>query len=63
MNANVPAFAKRRRGRAGQTLVEYALVLCFISIVSITVLMFMGVQIRGVYSTIINALDTVRTAI
>jgi Flp pilus assembly pilin Flp len=57
---------RRRRAahlRAGQTLVEYALVLAFVSVVAIGVLMFLGVQMRGVYETIIDALDRVRTTI
>jgi Flp pilus assembly pilin Flp len=48
---------------AGQALVEYALVLAFISVVAVSVLMYMGVQINGVYQTIIDALDRVRVAI
>jgi Flp pilus assembly pilin Flp len=51
------------RHRAGQALVEYALVLAFVSVVAVSVLMFLGVQVNGVYQTIIDALDRVRTAI
>jgi Flp pilus assembly pilin Flp len=51
------------RARAGQSLVEYALVLTFVSVVSIVCLSAMGVELRGVYVTIIDALDSVRTAI
>ena len=47
----------------GQALVEYALVLAFVSVVAVSVLMYMGVQINGVYQTIIDALDRVRVAI
>jgi len=49
--------------RSGQALVEYALVLAFISVVAVCVLMFLGVQVNGVYQTIIDALDRVRTSI
>jgi Flp pilus assembly pilin Flp len=60
-------FASRRRRAArlcaGQTLVEYALILAFVSVVAIGVLMFLGVQVSGVYSTILDALDRVRTTI
>ncbi|HEX4139359.1 MAG TPA: hypothetical protein VHY09_03360 [Candidatus Methylacidiphilales bacterium] len=49
--------------RSGQALVEYALVLAFVSVVAVCVLMFMGVQMNGVYQTIIDALDRVRTSI
>ncbi len=48
---------------AGQALVEYALILTFISVLCIAVLSYMGIQIRGIYTTIIDALDQVRTAI
>jgi len=51
------------RGRAGQSLVEYALVLTFVSLVSILVMTFFSGQLNGVYATIIHALNTVRTAI
>jgi Flp pilus assembly pilin Flp len=40
------------RARRGQTLVEYALILAFISVVAISVLIRLGTQIRGVFSTI-----------
>jgi Flp pilus assembly pilin Flp len=63
----LPDFASRRRRGlhvcAGQTLVEYALVLAFVSVVAIGVLMFLGVQVSGVYQTIIDAFDRVRTTI
>ena len=49
--------------RSGQALVEYALILAFVSVVAISVLMVLHVQITGVYQTIIDALDRVRVAI
>jgi len=58
-----PYTRSRNRGRSGQALVEYALVLAFVSVVAVSVLMYMGVQINGVYQTIIDALDRVRVAI
>jgi Flp pilus assembly pilin Flp len=58
-----PLTRSRHRGRSGQALVEYALVLAFVSVVAVSVLMFLGVQINGVYQTIIDALDRVRVAI
>jgi Flp pilus assembly pilin Flp len=58
-----PYTRSRHRGRSGQALVEYALVLAFVSVVTVSVLMYMGVQINGVYETIIDALDRVRVAI
>jgi Flp pilus assembly pilin Flp len=38
--------------RRGQTLVEYALVLALISVVAISVLVSMGGQVKGVYTTV-----------
>jgi Flp pilus assembly pilin Flp len=49
--------------RSGQALVEYALILAFVSVVAVSVLMVLNVQINGVYETIIDALDRVRVAI
>jgi Flp pilus assembly pilin Flp len=40
------------RRRKGQTLVEYALILAFISVVAIAVLIALGSQIKGVFTTI-----------
>ncbi len=40
------------RGRRGQTLVEYALILAIISIVAIGVLITMGGQVKTIYSSI-----------
>ena len=59
------AFTLRRRfkSRKGQTLVEYALILTFISVLSISVLSVLGVQIRGLFLSIISALATVRATI
>jgi Flp pilus assembly pilin Flp len=51
------------RSRSGQALVEYALILAFVSVVAVCVLMFLGVEIRNVYQPIIDALDRVRVAI
>ena len=51
------------RFRAGQSIVEYALILAFVSVVGVVVLSAIGVQINGVYTTIIDALDNVRSAI
>jgi Flp pilus assembly pilin Flp len=48
----VPALKRSSRSKRGQTLVEYALILAFISVVAISVLIRLGTQIRYVYSTI-----------
>jgi Flp pilus assembly pilin Flp len=46
----------RRVFERGQALVEYALVLAFISVVSIFVMSGMGLEIRGLFLNIIGAL-------
>jgi Flp pilus assembly pilin Flp len=45
---------KRRRfsSRRGQTLVEYALILAFVSVVAISILVAVGTNTKAVYSTI-----------
>ncbi len=45
-----------RRSRRGQTLVEYALILAFISVVAISVLIRLGDQIKTVFTTITSQL-------
>jgi Flp pilus assembly pilin Flp len=42
----------RRSSQRGQTLVEYALILAFISVVAISVLMKLGAAIKGSFTTI-----------
>lgn len=70
MKPNFAAVVPRRPGgwqvsrrNAGQALVEYALVLTCIALVTIVVMSYLGVQIRGVFEPIISALDAVRAAI
>jgi Flp pilus assembly pilin Flp len=46
-----------RRSTAGQTLVEYALILAFISVVAISTLLALGKTVRGVFSTINSQLQ------
>jgi len=43
---------RQKRSRKGQTLVEYALILAFISVVAISVLIRLGTQVRSVFSSI-----------
>jgi Flp pilus assembly pilin Flp len=45
-----------RSSRKGQSLVEYALILAFISVVAISVLSSLGGQITGLYTKISSAL-------
>ena len=47
---------RQERSRKGQTLVEYALILAFISVVAISVLVRLGTQVKAVFSTITSQL-------
>ena len=49
---NATIALRRMKSRKGQTLVEYALILAFISVVAIAVLIALGNQIKGVFTTI-----------
>jgi Flp pilus assembly pilin Flp len=46
----------RRKHSRGQTLVEYALILAFISVVAISVLIRLGDTIKSVFTTITSQL-------
>jgi len=52
----------RRRQKRGQTLVEYALILTFISVVAISVLIRLGNEIRVVFSTITSQLSVAESS-
>jgi Flp pilus assembly pilin Flp len=43
---------QKLRSKQGQTLVEYALTLAFISVVAISVLIATGNKVKGVFTTI-----------
>ena len=47
---------RRVKSKKGQTLVEYALILAFISVVAISVLIALGNQVKGVFTTITSQL-------
>ena len=49
---------RRWKGRKGQTLVEYALILAFISVVAISVLISLGTQVKATYTKINSELST-----
>jgi Flp pilus assembly pilin Flp len=51
-----PKQMRRNQRKKGQTLVEYALILAFISVVAITVLINLGKQVKGVFTTISSQL-------
>ena len=48
--------ARRNRNKKGQTLVEYALILAFVSVVAISVLIRLGGEIKAVFTTITSQL-------
>ena len=48
---------RRKSSKKGQTLVEYALILAFISVVAIVVLQALGSKVTQVFSTINSKLD------
>ena len=48
---------RRMKSKKGQTLVEYALILAFISVVAISVLIALGGQVKAVFSTITSQLQ------
>jgi Flp pilus assembly pilin Flp len=51
MHTNL-TFRRRLRARRGQTLVEYALILALIVVISVAVLLQMGGTLHALYSTI-----------
>ena len=48
---------RRLKSKKGQTLVEYALILAFISVVAISVLVTLGTQVSAVFTSITNQLS------
>lgn len=46
----------RKRQKRGQTLVEYALILAFISVVAISVLIRLGNEVKLIFTTITSQL-------
>ncbi len=53
---------RRLKSKKGQTLVEYALILAFISVVAISVLIALGNQVKGVFTTITSQLQYAQTS-
>jgi Flp pilus assembly pilin Flp len=53
---------QRRLHRHGQTLVEYALILAIISVVAIGVMINLGQQVKGVYSTITSVVASAQAS-
>ncbi len=52
----------QRKSKRGQTLVEYALILAFISVVAIAVLINLGSNVKSVYTKINSELTTAQTS-
>lgn len=52
----------RRNGKRGQTLVEYALILAFVSVCAISVLVRLGDTIKSVFSTITSQLSVANSS-
>jgi pilus assembly protein Flp/PilA len=55
--ARMNALVAGARDEEGQGLVEYALILVFVSIVSIGVLTILGVDVSDIFTTVETALD------
>lgn len=53
---------RRLKSKKGQTLVEYALILAFISVVAISVLLALGKNVTAVFSTINSQLTAAQTS-
>jgi len=49
-------FTDIKEREEGQGLVEYALILVFVSIVSIGILTLLGTTVSGVFNTVVDAL-------
>jgi len=63
MTPSVRIELRRPKSKKGQTVVEYALILSFISVLTIFFASGMGVEIRGLYLPIIDALQSVQQSI
>ncbi len=53
---------RRLKSKKGQTLVEYALILAFISVVAISVLIALGNQVKGVFTNITSQLSSANSS-
>jgi len=59
---NMKKLFRRLANKKGQTLVEYALILAFISVVAISVLISLGEQIKTTYTKISSALSSAQAS-
>jgi Flp pilus assembly pilin Flp len=53
---------RQERSRKGQTLVEYALILAFISVVAISVLLRLGNEVKSIFTTITSQLAVAKSS-
>jgi Flp pilus assembly pilin Flp len=53
---------RQERSRKGQTLVEYALILAFISVVAISVLIRLGTEVKSLFSSIDSQLSAAKSS-
>jgi Flp pilus assembly pilin Flp len=53
---------RQERSRKGQTLVEYALILAFISVVAISVLIRLGGEVKLIFTTITSQLAVAKSS-
>ncbi len=60
-NPSRTAYRRNKRKR-GQTLVEYALILAFVSVVAISVLLNLGKVVKSVFTTISSQLSYAQTS-
>ena len=54
---NKQMLRRRKQSKKGQTLVEYALILAFISVVAISVLIRLGDEVKLIFTTITSQLS------
>jgi len=58
----VKTLIRRMKDKKGQTLVEYALILAFISVIAIAVLLTTGNKIKSVFTTINSQLSAAQSS-
>ena len=67
MISNLITLARRAsrvvKARAGQSLVEYALVLSFVSLLSVVCMSIFEAQVRGLFNSINVVLNAVRAVL
>jgi len=59
---NMKRLIRQLKSKKGQTLVEYALILAFISVVAIAVLVNVGTNLKAVYTRIDSSLSSAQAS-